>query len=78
VFFLRITIAKRFGRCKIKPVPLAGNFGDWATPKKSTAGLFLRAARAISCSRSLTNDRRIARRPGSGLRRPRRNPTALC
>src|SRR5262249_47992512 len=41
--FLRKSLAIVQSRVTISLVPLGDCFGDWATPKESTAGLFLRA-----------------------------------
>src|SRR5262249_31658253 len=35
-------------------IPLAGDFGDWATPRKSSAGLFLRATANPFCWHGIT------------------------
>jgi hypothetical protein len=39
-FFPKFHIAIPFDRVIIESVLLNGNFGDWATPKGPTAGLF--------------------------------------
>src|SRR4051812_29134282 len=43
VLFFGFPLATGSGTVTITLVPLGGGFGDWATPKASATGLFLRA-----------------------------------
>jgi hypothetical protein len=48
--FFAFSLANRGGRCTMNLVPLNDDFGDWATPKKPTAGHFLRPPPCTSLS----------------------------